>query len=85
VPVCRRAIAGLSPRDVRLREQRVYARAPLVVRVHLDASRIVVIPAKIASTIFGRSATFMLKVLGMRSSLPDGSLLAKPRAPAVWF
>jgi hypothetical protein len=44
VPVRWRAIAGLSPCDVRLREQRVYTRAPLVVRAHLDPSRIVVIP-----------------------------------------
>jgi hypothetical protein len=43
-PVCRQSDAGLAPRDIASGEQRVDARATFVVHVHLDPSRIVVIP-----------------------------------------
>ena len=87
VPVWRRAIAGLSPRDVRLREQRVHARAPLVVRVHLDPSRIVVIPRE--DRIDHIRQAGHLYAEGFRSrhgrSLPDGWLRAKPVPATLIF
>jgi hypothetical protein len=43
-PVCRQSDAGLAPRDMASGEQRVDARATFVIHVHLDPSRIVVIP-----------------------------------------